>query len=70
MFFGLFFLNLNNKPSVMADEDTKSWESAVDIMAATAPEMKSPASIGFMIFFDNNGIAFSGSIVTKYEGPK
>ena len=66
----LFFLNLNNKPSVMADEDTRSWESAVDIIADTAPEIKSPASIGCMICFDNNGIAFSGSIITKYEGPK
>ena len=66
----MIFLNLNNKSSVIADEETRSCESAVDIIAETAPEIKSPASTGCMIFFDNNGIAFSGSIVTKYEGPK
>ena len=57
------------KSSVIAEVDTNSWESAVDIMAATAPEIKRPASNGWSRFFAKRGIACSGSFIWKYSGP-
>ena len=66
------FLNrdLYKRSSVTAEEDTKSCESAVDIIAETAPEIKRPAITGCIKYFVKIGIAFSASTVKKNDGPK
>ena len=49
----------------MAEADTRSCESAVDIIAATAPEMNNPATIAGSNSFASSGIACSTSIFVK-----
>ena len=58
------------KSSVIAEVETKSCESAVDIIAATAPEINNPASMGGKSSAANNGIACSTSLIIKNSGPK
>ena len=58
------------KSSLIADVETSSCESAVDIIAATAPEISNPATHAGSSVSASNGIAISVSLPIKNSSPK
>ena len=60
----------NLKSSLIAEVETNSWESAVDIIAATAPEINNPAIQAGSNVWANKGIAISVSFPIKKSSPK
>ena len=58
------------KSCTIAEEATNNCESAVDIIAAIAPEINNPASTGCNKLLASKGITCSGSTFSKNSAPK
>ena len=63
-------MTLIPKSSLIADVDTSNCESAVDIIAATAPDINKPANQPGNKVCANKGIIISGSFPMKKSSPK